>query len=265
MQEVEMGLKLIKGSEGHLDYLVVARKLGTVIGLKVNSILTGTVFTIENQTYVGARLRCVPEGDLFYVEDMGKGVVPLGSKDPKFKDVWSQIEWEKADDRYASTQIATLVDGCLQKDPEPVLVRLEDGKLSSEMADFLFDLLGEEFMVIDKAALAMWVQGRLDPFVDQTREAMANKQKLQDAIGPLRQGFGVQAALLRQLENQRVPPTQKEIKPAPFEGEEKDNVTKFPGKGKGKSGKGSASPPPTHDTDIPDVEDEGDDDGSEEA
>ncbi|MCL4743825.1 MAG: hypothetical protein KJZ83_00270 [Burkholderiaceae bacterium] len=198
--KVTTGQKMMRGTGGAYDYLVIARRGDIALGIKPNSIMNGKAFGHPGTVWFGTRLRSASAQGMFEEVEESK-VVKLEKKPENFWDAWPNVVWELQDNMRASTTIGVLLRGSLdgtRTEAEALLAEMKDGKLSSKMADYLYEIIGPEHMILSPAEIAKWltenVYGKVAGQIEKSLKAkMIVEKEMEANIGH----FGMQAAILK--------------------------------------------------------------------
>jgi len=185
--------KMMQGTGGVKDYLLIAMKGEIGLGLKPNMIAPGKK---PGTTYVGARIRSakVPEADR---PKLAGNVVSLAFKNLTLNEAWPGITWEKMDASRASTQIGMFLRGSPDDSPQMLLDELADHKLASKMADYLIELLGEGNMVLSRDEIITWIDQTYAPAAQKIARAVAASNAIEAEIESSIGTFGMQAELMK--------------------------------------------------------------------
>lgn len=185
-----------------MDYLVIARRGDIALGVKPNVIMPGGMFGHPGTVWFGARLRSSSAKPIFGGEGENSNVVSLDKvKVTDFAEAWPNVDWEKKDHERASTTIGSLVPGSLDgsiEEAQKVLDYMKDGKLAKQLADYLYNLVGEQYMILTRDQIAQWltdtVYGKVAMRLEKSiKKRMAFEEEMGKNIGT----FGMQAQILK--------------------------------------------------------------------
>jgi hypothetical protein len=184
---------MTKGSGGNLDYAVIARKGDVVLSIKPNIIIPGEPHGAPGTTYVGARLRSSPAGDLFDKEEADTaGIVIFGTVTKDLGAMWPNVEWETVDNKRASTQIAVLVPGDPQSDPEKLLEGVKEKRLSQQFTEALVALAEPDNLVTTPEAIRDYLESQFAPTFEKVLtvflESKAYKEEAAANVGKVLTG-----------------------------------------------------------------------------
>ncbi len=188
--------KMMRGTQGNMDYLVIARKGKIVLGIKINYIGPGD---ITDTLYVGIRVRSAFAGKIFEEEDAKIGVVTnLGDHKASPDTAWD-IPWEKSKAEYASTQSGIHLPG-FSKPEELIPTLLDNKKLARDIVDGLLQLIGgEAHLIIGKRVIRDWLHAQFETSFKKALEVISKQkevvQEQKASIGT----FGVQTSSLKKL------------------------------------------------------------------
>lgn len=176
--------KMMRGSEGKLDYIVIARRGPIALGLKPNVIAAGRV---DNTTYIGARIRSakLPMEDTSLVSLADMKLTP--------ENAWTGIEWEKSDEERCSTQIGAVIKGNLKETPKLLLTEFTDNDLMQKMVDYTMSLAPAGSHVITSEELLAWLKAFYTPIIQHLSEKAMAEAALDEEIGSTLGVFSMQA------------------------------------------------------------------------
>jgi hypothetical protein len=193
--------KMMKGSYGHLDYLVVARKGNMAFGVKAVAAMPGAKYGVPSATYFIVRVRCAPAGALFEDTDTGTNVVKLGQKFKAPHEAWPDIAWEKKSSDRASTILSMFVKGTLGAGPELENLLMENTKelaVGKKLTAMLVGLVGEENLVVKPRVITEYADGQVMVAINAVLEGLKKKQEAQqEMFAQLEDNFGVESAVLK--------------------------------------------------------------------
>lgn len=196
--------KMMRGSSGAFDYLVIARRGDIALGVKPNAIVKGETFGHPGTVWFGSRLRSAPATGMF--DEEPSKVVKLEKKPENLWDAWPNVVWEKKSSERASTVIGVLLKGSLdgtKEEAEAILNEMKDGKLAKRMADYLYELIGSEYMILSRDEISNYltenVYGKIAASIEKMIKAkMIVEQEMGKNIGV----FGMQAQILKKAYEQ---------------------------------------------------------------
>jgi hypothetical protein len=188
----EAGHLMMLGTDGNLDYIVIARVGDVVLGLKPNSISEGP----NDTTYIGCRLRAASAKGVFPEE---ANIHSIAAKSHDFGKAFPAVEWEKTDATRASTQICAFLEGSIRKQPEKVLKDIEGGKIGDSMVGYLATLIPEQHMLLSKEALAAWISSKYEGPIKRVKQKMEEKKIVEQNVGEHVGTFGIQTQMMRKL------------------------------------------------------------------
>lgn len=183
---------MMKGTEGNPDYLVLARKGDVVIGLKPNAVMEGP----ENTTYIGARIRSASAKGVFPDEGNVHSIAAGGGD---FAKPWPNILFEKSDEERASGQVCIYLDGSFKEEPQKVWDQTSEGQIGKRMAQYLKEIIEEEYLILPEAALAEYINSILDPAFQSIKDRMDRNEKMKQAVKENKGQFGMQAELMKKI------------------------------------------------------------------
>jgi hypothetical protein len=195
--------KMIRGTEGHFDYLAFAHKGHHALGIKPLPIAPGHILGVPDTLYFSARVRGVVAGDLFAGRE---GNVVLFSKAETPNEEWPGVPWEKISKTiegkpYCSTQVGTFVKAM----PSTVAAledQIADSRLAIQMTEYLVKLAGADFMVVSEEQLCDWLHGKYKAMVDTILVAVAQTKQVAEALAGTIGTFEAHAALLKKIYQQ---------------------------------------------------------------
>ena len=194
--------KMMVGSGGKLDYLVVARQGDVALGVKPNAVLPGKFFGQPGTVWFGARLRSAPSAHLFKDEQQGN-VVKLEKKPENHWDCWPNIVWEKQDATRASTEIGVLLRGSLdgtKEEAQQLFKELKGGKLAKKMADYLYEIAGEQNMILSRKEITDWLTENVyAKIAKEIEDTIKRKELFKEEMGKNIGVFGMQAQILKKV------------------------------------------------------------------
>lgn len=218
------GPKMMMGTEGKFDYLVIARRGDIALGVKPNFIKSGRIFGQDGTVWFGARLRSASAEGLFE-DDPDPKVVKLEKKPESFGAAWPNVVWEKEDNKRASTTIGVLLRGRLDGTVEEanlILKQMKNGEIAKQMADYLYNLVGEQYMILTRDQIAQWLTDTVYSkvamrFEKSIKKRMAFEEEMGKNIGT----FGMQAQILKKA-YEKVQAEYEEAEDLDDEGNEED-------------------------------------------
>ncbi|MEY9560498.1 hypothetical protein [Sinorhizobium fredii] len=206
--------KMMVGTGGSPDYMVFARKGDIALGIKLTSIVRGSVFGMPGTTWFGARLRSAKAGKLFEDEDAETKVVKLGKKPDNVWDAWPEVVWEKRHEVRASTTVGIFVRGCPdgeEAEQQKLIEEIGDRKMAEKMAAYLAGLAGADNLVVTERELAGYLDSVFGPAIDAMMEKVKQNQELKSEMEANIGTFGMQAALLKKVYGKTNEPTPEEM------------------------------------------------------
>lgn len=195
-------LKMMVGTEGKADYLAVARRGAFALGLKPNQAIPGQAMGMQDKTWFGARIRAASAAGLIddLPEDDSTNVVSFAAIPKAPGEAWSHIEWEKADGTRASAQIGVWEMGSVVpgSDHGNLLERLGSGTLAKDMANYVAELAGQDYLLVTPDEIAQWLQTTFFGILHkQLEKAMALNAAMAEEIKGSVGKFGVAAAMVK--------------------------------------------------------------------
>lgn len=192
--------KMMRGSEGNLDYFVIARKANMGIGIKNNYLAPGK---LPGTIYVGFRVRCANVAHLFEEDDHKLGNV-ISMADMKLipSTAYPNVPWEKSSSERASTQAGITLDISDAKGGilHVLQDQLEGKKLAKQISEGLVQLIGgEETLIMNKRALKNMLH---EMFVTKFTAIIGSVEQNKAVDSALKEGvgqFGVTSASLKKL------------------------------------------------------------------
>ena len=199
VKKIKAAPKMMAGSESEASYFAFARKGNVVLGIKPYGMVKGENYGVSGTTYFTARLRSAPAGNLFDDEKTAK-IVKLVQNPPNLWDAWPGVEWEKKDDKRASTTIGVFIKGQFSRDMavlQQLLDEVSEKKMATKMAKYLIELAGAENALMSVRDLAECVDKPFDDItqrvVARIKEANYASEEMSSSIGV----FGMQSAILK--------------------------------------------------------------------
>ena len=188
---------MMLGTNGHHDYLVLARKGSVALAVKPNLIADGDAFGVPGTTHFGARLRSAPANTTqLQIDDT---VVSFGSKQVSISESWNDITWEKTNNLRASTQIGVLFKGTPKVDTEVLLAGIGERQLATKMTDYLIGLAGEDNLVLSRREIIDWLDAFYQPIIAKILASQEKAKLVQTELAASIGTFGMQAALLKKV------------------------------------------------------------------
>ena len=133
--------EMMKGSEKHMDYVVLARRGRFKIGLKI----VGVAHTkLAGKAYVAVRIRSA------FDEDYAEPEVPdLALKKLTNATAWPGVEFQNVDETRASTNGGVFINGDFEGEIETLMASLKDTSWQAAMCESLIGkLVGEQGVVL---------------------------------------------------------------------------------------------------------------------
>lgn len=197
-----MSIVMVHGTEGHLDYLAIARKGNLVLSIKPNAIVPGEMMNVPSVTYFGARIRSAPilSGE-FDAYDAEAGIAGSIGNFPA-SDAWGGIEWEKMHVERASGQVGVFLNGTIQETPEKLVAEFAEGGMAAKFADFLIGQAGDGVtLIVTKEELSQWLDAtfapRLKAIVGEVKKKAEVDAEIQEKIAGSVGVFASQTSLLK--------------------------------------------------------------------
>ena len=189
---------MMRGSGGERNYLVIARRGGIALGIKPETIAAGDGMGGPGTVWFGLPPRPAPAAGLFPAEPEGN-VVKLEKTPENLWDAWPNVEWEKRSPARASTTIGVLLRGRLDDaEAQPLLAQMEDGTIARKLADYLYELVGEQHMILSRDEIADHLTKTVYGSVAKSiRERMEVRKAVLDEMEQSIGTFGTQAQLLK--------------------------------------------------------------------
>lgn len=192
---------MMQGTYGKHDYFVIARKGNMAVGVKPNSISPGKPKGHPGCVWFGARLRVAPVGTLFADEKGVDNVVQFQQKYDKPAEAFPDVVWEASNSERASTTVGALLRGTLDatlEEAEPLLTGMVDGSLALKLTNYLAELIGPEYLIMDADALAqVLTQHVYEPVSVKVRKGLQTNQLVIDEMEKTIGNFGVTASILK--------------------------------------------------------------------
>jgi hypothetical protein len=195
-------LKMMKGTGGHEDYLLVARKGNMVFGIKPLAAVPGAMKGVPGTAYFMARIRCAPAGDLFAETDDGT-VVQFQQKFSKPQEAWPNFDWEKVDANRCSSIYSVFVKGALGEGAELEKILLEqiaDKKVGKRFSAELVAGIGAKHLVVTPRQLTDFVDDLFTGAIKAAMKAHAEKKAMQNMVfDHIEDTFGAESKVLKNL------------------------------------------------------------------
>jgi hypothetical protein len=209
-------LPMIDGTQSSKSYAVFARKGKVVLSIKPNAIMDGTSWGAPGTTYIGMRLRSAPKPASVELKGDDNNVASFSDhQELGFSEAWPEVTFEKDDPGWrASTQIGVFLRGNAKEDPQLLLDQLENKKFATKAADYLIQLAGgEKNLVVSRRELINWFQEHYTPLFGNVAKAFEMQKKVSEEIEKTVGVFGMQAALMKKLQNTTVQESAEDIDP----------------------------------------------------
>jgi hypothetical protein len=193
--------KMMPGTQSGATYFAFAKKGNVVLGIKPYGILRGEMFGVSGTTYFTARLRSAPAGNLF-ADDAPKTVVKLEKAPENLWDAWPGVTWEKKSAMRASTSVGVFLRGEFSRDHvqlQKLLDQFKDGKMTTQMADYLIGVAGVDHLIVTKRELQTWLEAQYKPLVEQIVDKIEKSKQVAVAMEEQVGVFGMQAAILKKV------------------------------------------------------------------
>lgn len=179
-------LKMMRGSEGRANYVVVGRVGPFAIGLKPDQVQSARAHDIKGHTWFHYMLRIAPHPEDFF-DDMplDSNVVPLVSKDADPGSVLDHIDWSKSDPYRASTHIGILIKGDIadgMDGAEIIVSQLASGVVGQQMESGLRAFLGDKVQHIKRGVLSKWLNTIYETMADTAMKSVKYKHSMKTSI-----------------------------------------------------------------------------------
>jgi hypothetical protein len=190
-------IRMVTGTEGNKDYVLLAVKQGAMLSFKPNVIQAGSSMGVPDTVYFGSKLRSAPFKASTFPELDQASVMPLAFKGTGKLSVWPGVVWSAEDSERCSTQIGVLIPGNVEKDADTLFASVSNKVLATKAADYLLNIAGDTFSVVDRSVLINWIDDFYAPVYDKILAAKKKQaefsSKLKESVGM----FGMQAAILK--------------------------------------------------------------------
>ena len=193
--------KMMPGTQSGAPYFAFAKKGNVVLGIKPYGAVNGEKFGVSGTTYFTARLRSAPAGSLF-ADDAPKTVIKLEKTPENLWDAWPGVTWEKKSPQRASTSVGVFLRGVFSRDHvelQKLLEQLKDGRMTTQMADYLIGVAGVDHLIVTKRELQQWLESQYKPLVDKVVDAIEKSKQVSEAMEEQVGVFGMQAAILKKV------------------------------------------------------------------
>lgn len=173
----------IRGTEGKLDYVVVARKDGIVAGLKLLIDRQHVAKANETVHTVAFRLRSTQDP-----ENIREGITPSD-----FVSAWPKANFEYQATTHARTLIGRVVR---EADPLKLVAALDKAEFFPLLFAYLLDSFGEEYIVVTETQLREAFLSEIERYVapfkpvseDDWKAATSGFGSLSESLKVLQQG-----------------------------------------------------------------------------
>lgn len=195
-------LKMMTGTEGKADYLAVARRGAFALGLKPNQVVPGASLKMSGTTWFGARIRAASAGFMIdeIPDDDNANVISFAAIPKTPGEAWPHIEWEKDTDERASSQIGVWEKGSIMpgENATTILERLREGALAKDMANYVAELAGVDYLIVTPEQITEWLQATFFlPLLKQLEKISSMNAAVKEEISSNVGKFGVAAAMVK--------------------------------------------------------------------
>jgi hypothetical protein len=192
--------KMMKGTSGADDYLVVARKGNVVLGVKVLKVVPASPLGAKDHVWFPARLRSAP-ADTMFDDEPNSNVVKLEKKYDNLAEPWPSITWEKVDEYRASTIVGLILPGRLVANPDEikeVVNYLSNGEIANKLADYLYNVAGGQNMILTKEEIVNWLQSeRYLPMAKSIEKGLKQATVYQEEVNKVVGTFAAHTEILK--------------------------------------------------------------------
>jgi hypothetical protein len=170
------GIHLMRGTDGDFDYLLIARRGGIGLGLKVLGLRPGDFYNMEGKVYLHFRLRSSAAPDQAKDEEQ---VVQLSEQKLGLDTAWPNVKFEKTNEVRASTVFGVFINGQINSEEgEQTLKEVLEGGHIEKVVDFLIDVAGPETMVLQPKTMSDWIREKLQPGIAQIAGYLEQHKKV---------------------------------------------------------------------------------------
>ena len=197
---VDPKYKLMFGTQGRQDYLVIARNGNAVLGVKPNAIAKGSSLGLPGTMWLGVRIRAASAEGVFDPQH-ASNVVHLSKKFEHYGEAWPNIHWENIDAIRSSSEIGIFLRGSLdgtEAEIESVLDQIRGGKIAHKLMDYLEERIDKNTLILTREEIVQYlVKNYYEPLVNGIEKGIKVKRAVaeesQNHIG----AFGIQAEILK--------------------------------------------------------------------